>query len=103
MQELLSEPMGFKYTLGGFAAWFFSLLNNVDLTQMIGFVGLVIGLAIQVSSWFRNRKVDKLQDEADTREREADARGIRQYDLQMQVLAKELQELDQRLNNGNNR
>jgi HAMP domain-containing protein len=103
MQELLSEPMGFKYTIGGFTAWFFSLVNNVDVTQMLGFVGLVIGLAIQVSSWFRNRKADRLQDESDAREREADARDIRQYDLQMKVLAKELQELDQRLNNANNK
>ena len=100
MHEILSEPMGFKYTVGGFAAWFFSLLNNVDITQMIGFVGLVIGLAIQVSSWFRNRKADKLQDEADKRSIEADNRDKAQYNLQMQLLAKQLADIQRGDKNG---
>lgn len=100
MKEILSEPMGFKYTVGGFAAWFYSIINNVDITQVIGFVGLVIGLAIQISSWVRNRKMDKLQDAADVRSRAADDRDKAQYDLQMKVLSKQLADIERESTNG---
>jgi hypothetical protein len=43
---------------------------------MLGFVGLVIGLVIQVASFMRNRK--------------ADERAKLQHDLQMRILQKEL-------------
>lgn len=98
MQQLLSEPMGIKYTIGGFIVWFFT---NVDITQVLGFVGLVIGLVIQFASFIRNRKMEKLQDEADKRSREADERDKLQYDLQMRVLAKELAKIEKRTSDDN--
>lgn len=76
MQSILSDESGFKFTVGGFTTWFVSLVNNVDLTQMLGFVGLVIGLVIQIASFRRNQK--------------ADERAKLQHDLQMRVLQKEL-------------
>lgn len=77
MQSMLNDDAGIKFTVGGFATWFISLLNNIDLTQMLGFVGLVIGLVIQIASFVRNHK--------------ADERAKLQHDLQMKVLQKELQ------------
>jgi uncharacterized membrane protein len=76
MQSMLNDESGIKFTVGGFATWFISLLNNIDVTQMLGFVGLVIGLVIQIASFIRNKK--------------ADDRAKLQHDLQMRVLQKEL-------------
>jgi hypothetical protein len=73
---MLNDDAGIKFTVGGFATWFISLLNNVDVTQMLGFVGLVIGLVIQIASFKRQRK--------------ADERAKLQHELQMRVLQKEL-------------
>lgn len=93
MNDLFNEPMGFKFTVVGFTTWLTSLMQGMDLTQVIGFVGLVIGLVIQLVSYYRNRK-------SDLRAKEADDRSRAQYDLQMIVLAKELLEIEQRLENG---
>jgi uncharacterized membrane protein len=76
MQSMLNDESGIKFTVGGFATWFISLLNNIDVTQMLGFVGLVIGLVIQIASFIRNKK--------------ADDRAKLQHDLQIRVLQKEL-------------
>ena len=78
MQSMLSDDAGIKFTVGGFATWFISLVNNADFTQMLGFVGLVIGLVIQIASFMRNKK--------------ADERAQLQHELQMRVLQKELLE-----------
>lgn len=78
MHSILSDESGIKFTVGGFATWFVSLINNIELTQMLGFVGLVLGLVIQIASFSRHRK--------------ADERAKLQYELQMKVLQKELQE-----------
>lgn len=77
MQSMLSDEAGFKYTVGGFTTWLVSMVNNIDITQMLGFVGLVIGLVIQIASFIRNHK--------------ADERAKLQHDLQMKLLQKELQ------------
>lgn len=98
MQDFINEPMGFKFTIGGFAAWFLSTVAQYDITQVVGFIGLVIGLAIQISSWFRNRKTLKLEEQAEQRAQEADNRDKLQYDLQMRVLAKQLEEIERGLN-----
>ena len=92
MHSWLSEEFGIRYTVGGFTTWFISWQNNIDLTQVIGFVGLVLGLVIQIASFKRNRKLEKLQDESDKRAREADARDKLQHDLQMQILQRQLSE-----------
>ena len=70
------------------------------ITQVAGFIGLVIGLAIQISSWFRNRKTLKLEEQAEDRARLADDRDKAQYELQMKVLAKQLIEIEQGLTDG---
>ena len=80
MQSMLNDDAGIKFTVGGFATWFVSLLNNVDVTQMLGFVGLVIGLVIQIASFIRNHK--------------ADERAKQHHELQMRILQKELSEGD---------
>lgn len=80
MQSMLSDEAGFKYTVGGFITWLVSMVNNLDVTQMLGFVGLVIGLVIQIASFVRNHK--------------ADERAKLQHELQMRVLQKELSEGD---------
>lgn len=98
MQDFINEPMGFKFTIGGFVAWFLSTVAQYDITQVVGFIGLVIGLAIQISSWFRNRKTLKLEEQAEQRAQEADNRDKLQYDLQMRVLAKQLEEIERGLN-----
>ena len=94
MQSLINEPLGFKFTITGFSAWFISLLAQYDLTQVVGFIGLVIGLAIQIASWYRNNKTYKVQEEVERRAKEADDRDKAQYDLQMRVLAKQLAEIE---------
>lgn len=94
MNDFVSEPVGFRFTLGGFSAWFISMLAQYDLTQVVGFIGLVIGLAIQVVSWYRNNKSYKVQEEAEKRAKEADDRDKLQYELQMRILAKQLAEIE---------
>jgi hypothetical protein len=69
------------------------MLQGVDLTQMVGFVALVVGVFIQIISYFRNTNADK-------RDRDADDRAKIKYDLEMKVLAKELQEIESRIENG---
>ena len=76
MQSMLNDDAGIKFTVGGFATWFVSLLNNVDVTQMLGFVALVIGLVIQVASHIRGTK--------------ADARAKIEHDLQVELLKKQI-------------
>lgn len=78
MQSMLNDDAGIKFTVGGFATWFVSLLNNVDVTQMLGFVGLVIGLVIQIASFIRTKK--------------ADERARQHHELQMQILQRQLSE-----------
>ena len=80
---MLNDDAGIKFTVGGFATWFVSLVNNADFTQMLGFVGLVIGLVIQFAAHQRNKK-------ADERARQQDERAKLQHELQMRVLQKEL-------------
>ena len=80
MHNLLSEEFGIRYTVGGFTTWFVSWQNNIDITQMLGFVGLVLGLVIQVASFRRNKK--------------ADERAKQHHELQMRILQKELSEGD---------
>jgi tetrahydromethanopterin S-methyltransferase subunit E len=75
---MLNDEAGIKFTVGGFATWFVSLVNNVDVTQMLGFVGLVIGLVIQIASFIRNKK--------------ADERARQHHELQMQILQRQLSE-----------
>ena len=89
----MNEPFGFKVMVGGFATWFMSLVQGFNLTEVIGFVVLMIGLVIQVVSFYRNTKTDKRSIEADNRDK-------LQYDLQMKILARELQEIEDRLKNG---
>lgn len=89
----MNEPFGFKVMVGGFATWFMSLVQGINLTEVIGFVVLMIGLVIQVVSFYRNTKTDKRSIEADNRDK-------LQYDLQMKVLAKELAEIESRMKNG---
>ena len=81
MQSMLNDDAGIKFTVGGFATWLISLLNNVDVTQMLGFVALVIGLVIQVASHIRGTR--------------ADARAKIEHDLQIRILQKELSELSE--------
>jgi hypothetical protein len=81
--QMLNDEAGFRYTVGGFLTSFISYVNNVDLTQMLGFVGLVIGLVIQFAAHQRNKK-------ADERARQQDERAKLQHELQMRVLQKEL-------------
>lgn len=90
----MNEPFGFKVMVGGFATWFMSLVQGINLTEVIGFVVLMIGLVIQVVSFYRNTKTDKRSIEADNRDK-------LQYDLQMKVLAKELAEIESRMKNDN--
>ena len=89
----MNEPFGFKVMVGGFATWFMSLVQGINLTEVIGFVVLMIGLVIQVVSFYRNTKTDKRSIEADNRDK-------LQYDLQMKILARELQEIEDRVKNG---
>lgn len=93
MNEVLNEPFGFKVMVGGFATWITSMLQGVDVTQMLGFVALVIGVFIQIVSYYRNTK-------ADNRDIQADERAKIKYDLEMRVLAKELAEIESRMKNG---
>jgi hypothetical protein len=83
MPHILSDEAGIRYTVGGFITWFISFKNNIDVTEMLGFVGLVIGLLIQFAAHRRNKK-------ADERARQQDERAKLQHELQMRVLQKEL-------------
>ena len=94
MNHTINEPLGFKMSLLGFATWFASLLQGVDLTQMLGFVALVVGVFIQIVSFYRNKK-------ADQRDKEADDRAKIKHNLEMQVLARELQHIESSMENGN--
>jgi hypothetical protein len=94
MNEVMNEPFGFKVSMTGGVAWVASLLQGIDLTQMLGFVALVVGVFIQIVSYYRNTRADR-------RAIEADERDKLQYDLQMRVLAKELAEIEKRVSNDN--
>lgn len=83
MHNLLADEFGIRYTIGGFTTWYVSWRNDIDVTQMLGFVGLVLGLVIQVASFRRNKK-------ADERAKEADERAKLHHELQMRILQKEL-------------
>lgn len=100
MNDTMNEPFGFKVLLTGFATWITSMLQGFDVTQVLGFVAVVLGLFIQIVSYFRNKKADQREKEADARARDADNRAKAQYDLQMQVLASELRESQERIRNG---
>lgn len=76
MHNLLGEESGIRYTVGGFATWFVSWQNNIDITQMLGFVGLILGLVIQIASFRRNKK--------------ADERAKIEHDLQVELLKKQI-------------
>lgn len=89
----MNEPFGFKVMVGGFATWFMSLVQGFDLTQVIGFIALVVGVFIQIVSYARNTR-------ADNRSIEADDRAKTKHDLEMKVLERELQEVEHRVKNG---
>ena len=91
MNNLITEPVGFKFTIAGFLAWGYSVLQGIDLTQAIGFLTLIIGFVIQVVSYIRNRRADRREKEADDRAREADARDRIRHDLEMQLLQQQLE------------
>lgn len=93
-QAIVNEPLGFKITVGSFGAWLVSYLNSFDFAQVVGFIGLVVGLVIQVASFYRNRKADKLQMEANRRGIEADERAKKEHELNMALLTKQLAKLD---------
>lgn len=94
--SIINEPLGFKITVGSFSAWLISILNNLDFAQVVGFIGLVVGLAIQVASYYRNRKADKIQIEASQRSIEADERNKKEHELQMALLQKQLAQMDKK-------
>ncbi len=83
MHNLLADEFGIRYTIGGFTTWYVSWRNDIDVTQMLGFVGLVLGLVIQVASFRRNKK-------ADERAKEADSRAKIEHDLQVALLKKQI-------------
>lgn len=83
MNNLVTEPVGFKFTLAGFFAWGYSVLQGVDLTQVIGFFTLIIGIVIQVVAYYRQRK-------ADERAKEADKRDKIKYELEVELLQRQL-------------
>lgn len=87
MHSLLNDQSGIKYTVGGFTTWYLSWKNDFDITQMLGFVGLVIGLVIQIASFIRTKK-------ADERAKQQDERSKQYHELQMRLLQKELSEGD---------
>lgn len=94
MNEVLNEPFGFKVAVGGFATWVTSMVQGADLTQVLGFVALVLGVFIQIVSFYRNKK-------ADQRDIEADERSKIKYNLEMKVLTKELAGIETRASNDN--
>lgn len=93
MNHTLNEPFGFKVLMTGGVTWIASWMQGIDLTQVLGFVAIIVGVFIQIVSHFRNKR-------ADDREREADDRAKTKHDLEMRVLAKELQEIEAKLNHG---
>jgi uncharacterized membrane protein HdeD (DUF308 family) len=82
MNEMVNEPFGFKVAMTGGATWFASMLQGIDLTQVLGFVALVVGVFIQIVSHIRNKK--------------ADDRAKQQHTLEMKLLTKQLEELEER-------
>lgn len=76
MHNLLSEEYGIRYTWGGFLTWLVSRMTEIDVTQMLGFVALIIGLVIQVASHIRGTR--------------ADARAKIEHDLQIELLKKQI-------------
>ena len=89
MNESVNEFFGFKVSMAGGLTWLTSMLQGVDLTQMLGFVALVLGLFIQIISFYRNKK-------ADQRSKEADDRDKMQHDLEMKLLARQLAEIEKK-------
>lgn len=83
MNSLVTEPVGFKFTLAGFSAWAYSVLQGIDLTQVIGFFTLIIGIVIQVVAYYRQRK-------ADERAKEADKRDKIKYELEVELLQRQI-------------
>jgi uncharacterized membrane protein len=67
MNESGYELFGFKVSMTGGLTWFASMMQGMDLTQMLGFVALVLGLFIQIISFYRNKKADQRSKEAATR------------------------------------
>lgn len=101
MNDLVSEPAGFRFTVVGFGAWMVGMLSQLDITQVLGFIGLVVGLLIQIAAYYRNRRTQMLQEEADKRSKEAhdrakeaDEREKALHDLQKKLLEKQIAELD---------
>lgn len=94
MNEPVQEFFGFKVAMTGGLTWIASLMQGFDLTQMLGFVALVTGVFIQIISYYRNAKADK-------RSIEADERNKIKHELEMRVLARELAEIEARVNNDN--
>jgi hypothetical protein len=82
----MNETFGFKISMTGGATWIASMLQGVDLTQVLGFVALVLGLFIQIVSYIRNKK--------------ADERSKQQHDLEMKLLARQLAEIEKGEKNG---
>lgn len=93
MNHTVGEPFGFKVLITGGVTWIASWMQGIDLTQVLGFVAIIVGVFIQIVSHFRNKR-------ADDREKEADDRAKIKHDLEMRLLAKELQEVEAKLNNG---
>jgi uncharacterized membrane protein HdeD (DUF308 family) len=82
MNEMVNEPFGFKVAMTGGATWFASMLQGIDLTQVLGFAALVVGVFIQIVSHIRNKK--------------ADERAKQQYALEMKLLTRQLEELEEK-------
>lgn len=93
MNEAMNEPFGFKVLITGGITWIASWMQGIDLTQVLGFVAIIVGVFIQIVSYYRNTRADK-------RDIEADDRAKIKYDLEMRVLAKELAEIESRMKNG---
>lgn len=94
MNEAMNEPFGFKVLITGGITWIASWMQGIDLTQVLGFVAIIVGVFIQIVSYYRNTKADK-------RDIEADDRAKTKHDLEMKVLERELQEVEDRLKNDN--
>jgi hypothetical protein len=93
MQDFVSEPIGFRFTLAGGGAWIVGLLSQLDITQVLGFIGIVVGILIQIAAYYRNRKSLSIQEAADTRAKEADERGKLLHDLQRELLLNQIAEI----------
>jgi uncharacterized membrane protein HdeD (DUF308 family) len=82
MNETGYELFGFKVSMTGGITWFASMMQGIDLTQVLGFVALVVGVFIQIVSHIRNKK--------------ADERAKQQHTLEMKLLTKQLEELEEK-------